>query len=264
MSACKDHDVRMLLPEAIANLTDDDLDAAYAWPGGPERQPWVRANMVASLDGAARSPDGLSAGISGDADRRVFGRLRALADVVLAGAGTVRAEGYRPARVKPEFAVRRAAAGQTTVPAIAVVSRSLRLDLASPLFTEAAVRTIVITTTGSDASARARTAEVADGIEAGESDVDLVAAVAALRERGLHRIHAEGGPTLLGQLAASHLLDEILLTVSPVLAGGAFADGDPVSRILANAVLNDAPRPMHLHHLLEDDGTLFLRYRASN
>lgn len=254
--------MRMLLPELRDDLTDADLDAAYAWPGGTERTPWLRANMVSTVDGAARSPDGLSAGISSDADRRVFGRLRGLADVVLAGAGTVRQEGYRPAQVKPEFAERRRESGQTPVPAIAVLSRSLGLDLTSSLFTDATMRTIVITTESSDAESRARTAEVADVIVAGDDDVDVVAALDALHARGLMRVHAEGGPTLLGELAARGLLDELLLTVSPVLAGGVYADRSEVHRILAGSVLDDAPRSVHLHHLLEDDGTLFLSYRA--
>lgn len=252
----------MLLPDLHDDLTDADLDAAYAWPAGDPRRPWLRANMVSTVDGAARSPDGLSAGISSDADRRVFGRLRGLADVVLAGAGTARQENYRSAQVKPDFVQRRAAAGQTPVPAIAVLSRSLRLDLTSALFTEATVRTIVITTGSSDADARARTAEVADVVVAGTDDVDLVAAVAALRARGLARIHAEGGPTLLGDLAARGLLDELLLTVSPLLAGGAYADGGEVHRILAGSVLDDAPRDVRLHHLIEDAGSLFLSYRT--
>jgi riboflavin biosynthesis pyrimidine reductase len=251
----------MLLPDRRDDLTDADLDEAYAWPGGDERQPWLRANMVSTVDGAARSPDGLSAGISSDADRRVFGRLRGLADVVLAGAGTVRQENYRPAQAKPDFVQARQEAGQAAVPAIAVLSRSLGLDLTSSLFTDAVARTIVITTESSDTDVRARTAEVADVIVAGDHDVDVVAAVAALRERGLARIHAEGGPTLLGELAARGLLDELLLTVSPVLAGGAYADRSEIHRILAGSVLDDAPRPVRLHHVLEDDGSLFLSYR---
>ena len=252
----------MLLPDLRDDLTDADLDEVYSWPSGDPRVPWLRANMVSTVDGAARSPEGLSAGISSDADRRVFGRLRGLCDVVLAGAGTVRQEGYRPAQVKPDFVDRRAAAHQTPVPAIAVLSGSLSLDLTSTLFTDATVRTIVITTESSDTAARERTAEVADVIVAGDHDVDLAAAVAALRERGMARIHAEGGPTLLGDLAARGLLDELLLTVSPVLAGGAYSDDAEIHRILAGSVLPDAPRPVRLHHVLEDAGSLFLSYRS--
>jgi riboflavin biosynthesis pyrimidine reductase len=250
--------MRMLLPVLRDDLSDADLDDAYAWPDGP----WLRANMVSTADGAARSPDGLSAGISSDADRRVFGRLRGLADVVLAGAGTARAEGYRPAGSKEEFAERRAAAGQTVVPAIALVSRSLSLDLSSPLFTDAVVRTVVVTCGSSDTAARSRVAEVADVVVAGDDDVDLADAVAQLQRRGLGRINAEGGPSLLADLAAAGVLDELLHTVSPVLAGGSYADGTAIPRILAGSPLPGAPRPLRLHHLLEDDGSLFLSYRS--
>jgi riboflavin biosynthesis pyrimidine reductase len=251
----------MLLPDPREGLTDLDLDSAYAWPGWPEPTPWVRANMVATVDGAARAPDGVSHGISSDADRRVFGRLRGLADVVLAGAGTVRQEGYRPARPKPDFAERRAAAGQSTVPAIAVLTRTLSVDLSAPLFTEALERTILLTCAASDADVRRRAAEVADVIVAGDADVDLAVALDALRDRGLARVHCEGGPTLLAQLVAADLLDELLLTMSPLLAGGTYTDRAPLHRILSGADLPDAPRPMALHHVLEDEGSLFLSYR---
>ncbi len=254
--------MRMLLPVPVDHLSDVDVDLAYAWPGDPEPLPWLRANMVATVDGAAGSPDGRSATISSDADRRVFGRLRGLADVVLVGAGTARTEGYRPARVRPEHAERRRAAGQTDVPAIALVTRSLDLDLGSDLLARSTVRTVVVTSASSDPGRRARVAEVADLIVAGEDQVDLALAVTALRERGLRRIHAEGGPRLLGDLAAADLLDELLLTVSPLLAGGAYGDDHAVPRILAGAPLPRSPRPLRLHHLLEDDGSLFLSYRT--
>ena len=253
--------MRMLLPVPADDLSDADLDAAYAWPGHPGREPWLRANMVMTADGAARSPDGLSASISSDADRRVFGRLRGLADVVLAGAGTARAEGYRPAKVRAELLERRRSSGQTDVPAIALVSRSLNLDLDSDLLARPAVRSLVITCAASDPGRRTRVAEVADVVVAGDSTVDLVAAVTQLRERGLARVHAEGGPHLLADLAAADLLDELLLTVSPLLAGGSYDAGSPIPRILDGVALTSAPRGLRLHHLLEDDGSLFLSYR---
>jgi riboflavin biosynthesis pyrimidine reductase len=220
--------------------------------------------MVSTVDGAARSPDGHSAGISTDADRRVFGRLRGLADVVLAGAGTIRSERYRPARPKADFTDRRTALGLAPVPAIAVVSRSLDLDLAAPLFTDPVVRTLVITCAASDPRRRDEAERVADVVVAGDDDVDLVAMVSALHERGLEHVHCEGGPHLLGELCAAALVDELLLTVSPVLAGGSYpAPVPPAPRVLAGPPLPVAPRPLHLHHLLEDDGTLFLSYRAA-
>lgn len=134
--------------ESDREWTLDELADAYAYPatlgtshGAPH---WLRANMVSTLDGAAQH-DGRSQAISSAADMRVFGTLRALADVVVAGAETVRLEGYRPARARDAFAARRAAAGQAPAPAIAVVSASLNLDFSLPLFTSPLVPTLVLT-----------------------------------------------------------------------------------------------------------------------
>ncbi|WP_040029062.1 dihydrofolate reductase family protein, partial [Streptomyces sp. 150FB] len=88
----------------------DELAGAYAYPATGER-PWLRANMVSSLDGAAQH-DGRSQPLSSTADMRVFGLLRGIADAVVVGAETVRQEGYRPARAREALAERRAAAGQ--------------------------------------------------------------------------------------------------------------------------------------------------------
>lgn len=144
--------MRMLWPEARDPLDDAGIDDAYAWPPGL----WLRANMVSTADGAARSPDGLSAGISSPVDKRVFGRLRGLADAILVGAGTVRAEGYRPARPKRSFEARRAAAGQRPAPVIVVVTRSLDLAPDLPLFAGPVERPVVLTCSGADPGAERR------------------------------------------------------------------------------------------------------------
>src|SRR6266568_5263104 len=134
---------------------------AYPAPGSPPSRPWVRANMVASADGAATA-QGRSGGLSGEADRQVFSVLRSLADVVLAGAGTVRAERYRPVRDTEAWAELRE--GRTPTPPIAVVTRSLGLDTEDPLLTEAPryARTIVLTTQAAPAARRAAAARHAD------------------------------------------------------------------------------------------------------
>ncbi|WP_175400430.1 dihydrofolate reductase family protein, partial [Streptomyces prasinopilosus] len=130
-----------------------ELAAAYAYPAaatgagpgsGGDREPWLRANMVSTLDGAAQH-EGRSQPLSCPADMRIFGTLRALADVVLVGAETVRREGYRPARARAEFAAAREAAGQGPTAAVAVVSASLDLDFSLPLFTSPLVPTLVLT-----------------------------------------------------------------------------------------------------------------------
>ncbi|MER7751739.1 pyrimidine reductase family protein [Kitasatospora sp. NPDC097643] len=229
------------------------LAAVYAYPDQVNQgRPWLRANMVAGLDGGARL-DGLSEGLSGDADKRIFGVLRALSDVVLVGAETVRAEGYRPARARKEFAAARAAAGQAPAPAIAVVSRSLALDLSAPLFTEPLVSTVVITTADAPEERRRAVAEVADLVIAGEGAVDLRAGVAALVERGWTRLLSEGGPRLLGQLAAAGLLDELCLSLAPLITGG------DAPRIIHDAQMPDVQR-MRLVSLIEQKGFLFTRY----
>jgi riboflavin biosynthesis pyrimidine reductase len=239
-----------------AQWTLDALAEAYAYPAEvtDAGRPWVRANMVTSLDGAARL-DGLSEGLSSPGDKRIFGVLRALADVVLVGAQTVRAEGYRPAMARAEFAAERAARGQGPAPVIAVVSAGLDLDLTLPLFTSPLVPTIVVTADAAPAERLARVREVADVVVAGEARVDVGRAVAALAGRGLPRILTEGGPRLLGQLAEGDHLDELCVTLAPLIASG------DAPRI-AHGAKSIAQR-MELIGLLEEKGFLFARYARS-
>ncbi|MFI9329859.1 pyrimidine reductase family protein [Kitasatospora sp. NPDC052868] len=231
----------------------ESLAAVYAYPDQVNHgQPWLRANMVSGLDGGAKL-EGLSEGLSGDADKRIFGVLRALADVVLVGAETVRAEGYRPGRARADFAAARRAAGQQPAPAIAVVTRSLELDLTAPLFTEPLVRTVVVTTSDAPPERLRAAAEVADVVLAGRGSVDLRSAVASLAERGWTRLLSEGGPRLLGQLAAEGLLDELCLSLAPLITAG------DAPRIIHDAEMPDVQR-MRLVSLIEQKGFLFTRY----
>ena len=239
----------------LFSASGDDLDdfalaELYAYP----RARWLRANMVSSADGAGFL-ESRTAGLSSPTDIRLFGLLRALADVVLVGAGTARTEQYKPARRRAELASLRA--GRTATPPIALVSRSLELDLETPLFAGAPpdARTIVITCTSSPADRRAAVARVADLIVAGDLVVDLREGVAALRDRGLGRVICEGGPHLLGDVKAAGLLDELCLSFSPTMAGPG------ASRVIAGQ--HSAAQEMRLAHVLaEDDGFLFFRYLA--
>jgi riboflavin biosynthesis pyrimidine reductase len=243
--------MRQLLPTYAESL---DLAEAYAYPPG---RTWVRANMIASADGAATDPSGLSGGLSGPADRELFGVLRALADVVLVGGNTVRAEGYGPAKERPEFAERRANAGQPPAPVIAVLSGSLDLDFSTDLFAATKVRPILITTRQAPADRLEKAAQVADVITAGDARVDIRAALDALHARDLHRLLTEGGPRLLAQIAAVERLDELCLAISPQLVAGD-----------AQRILN-GPRLPHrmtlgLTRLLEDGGFLFAAYERES
>jgi riboflavin biosynthesis pyrimidine reductase len=126
--------------------------------------------------------------------------------------------------------------------------------LGFPLFTAAITPPIVVTVAEAPALERKKAADLADVIIAGERDVDLAAALGALAERGYARVLAEGGPTLNGQLAAAGLLDELCLTVSPLLAGGG------AKRILTGPALPSGSG-WQIRSLCEQDGFLFLRYR---
>lgn len=227
--------VRRLRPDPAEEV---DLRSAYAVTA----QRHVRANFVASLDGAATLL-GKSAGLSSDADRALFHLLRAMTDVVLVGAGTARAENYGGAR---------SVDGRRPAP-IAVVSKSLDLDPQARLFTDTSVPPIVITCAASPAALRDRLSTIADVVVAGDVDVDLPRALDLLAERGLGRVLCEGGPRLLGSVAAAGRLDELCLTLSPVIAGG------DAGRIVAG-YRPETVEQMQLLHVLEADGHLFLRY----
>ncbi len=210
----------------------------------------VRGGMVLSADGSATS-GGSSLPLSTDADKQGFRTLRAVCDVVLVGAGTARAEDYGPVPLREPTRAWRRGHGRSERPPLALVSRSLGLDPAMRCFT-GEVRSLVVTCAAAPADRRAALAEVADVVVAGEDRVDLEAALAQLAERGLGRVLCEGGPSLLGDLAAAGLLDELCMTLSPLLAGSG-------PGLLATAL--PRPLPLHLLHVLEEDGSLLLRYR---
>lgn len=241
--------MRQLLPTPAGELTDDDLLAAYEVPPAPD--PHVRVNFVASADGAAWL-DGRSGGLSSPADKRVFALLRDLADVVLVGAGTIRTEGYAYPDFGADRRARRRALGLAELPTFAVVSGSLDLDPRSRLFVDAPVRTLIVTAATAPAARRAALDPVAEIVTAGEERVDLRAAIDALAARGLRRILSEGGPALLGGLVAAGRLDELCLTVAPLLAGPG------AGRIVAGA--GHPPVSLGILRLLAEDDSLFTRY----
>lgn len=241
--------MRQLFPDAG---DVDPLDAYGRLNRLGPRRPGVRLNMIASVDGAA-SLQGRSGALGGPADKALFAMLRALADVILVGAGTMRAEGYGHARLDDAAQARRTRWGLPAVPPIAVVTRACRLDWASPFFSQARQRPLVVTVASAAGADQARAAAVADVVMAGETEVDLAAAVGALGERGHDNVLAEGGPAIAAELGAAGLLDEVCLTVSPLLAAG------DAHRILDGPALAP-PERLELARVLEADGYLFMRY----
>lgn len=228
--------MRKLFPDFAENIDPAEL---YSMARSPhDGQPWVMANMVSSLDGAATSK-GKSGMLSTPGDKQIFHLLRGMAEVILVGAGTVRAEGYGPAK------------GPNT-PAIAIVSARLDLDWASPLFTETVTRPYVLTCHQAPEKLRDKASSVADVVVTGDTTVDIKEALQELARRGTKVVLCEGGPTLLGQIVEADLLDELCLAISPVLVG------------------NQGPRILHEMSaqfrkaepitILEEEGCLFLRY----
>ena len=230
-----------LWPDRAENLHDDDLVADLG--------EGVRVNFVESIDGAA-THGGLSGDLSGAADKRHFELLRRVADVVLVGAGTIRDEGYGGLRVSDASARWRQERGMPAHPHLAIVSGQLDLDPASKVFTAAPVRPFVVTS--SAASGTDRFTDVADVIATGDEQVDLSAALGALRSRGLTRILCEGGPSLFGSLLTADAVDELCVTISPSLEAG------EAPRISHSDV--PAARSMTLVHVLRSGDTLLLRY----
>ncbi|WP_432557526.1 pyrimidine reductase family protein [Granulicoccus sp. GXG6511] len=232
-----------------------DLLAPYAVPRVPPAgRAWTMANMVAGLDGTAAF-GGRVGPLSDGPDVELFRLMRALADVVLVGAETVRKEGYGPVRLPESRQAARVAAGRTPLPPVAVVSRSLDLDWDTPLFTKAEALTMVVTCASAPADRLERARAAAEVLVVGDEGVDLDALLREFAERGLPTVLCEGGPTLLGRFAAQGLLDELCLTVSPIMGG----DPLPVALTPEGGGLS----AYRLCHTLAHESTLFLRYERA-
>jgi riboflavin-specific deaminase-like protein len=246
--------VRQIHPTVRDHVDAFELYAADARPASPDR-PWVMVNMVASVDGAT-AVAGRSGALGGEGDRRVFRAVRAVADVIVAAAATVRAEDYGPPIISEGVRTARLARGQTPVPTLAVITNTLDLDPDARLFSErsGAAPPLVITSSLAPAHAREKLGSHAEIVVAGDERVDLPRALRAIAERGARTVLVEGGPSLNGQLIAAGLVDELCLTVSPLLVGGSSAR-------IAHGIGTDTLHRLRLDRILVDEGdALFLRY----
>jgi riboflavin-specific deaminase-like protein len=247
----------------------DDLVAEQRARGHAADRPWVMLNMASTADGRA-TLEGRSGSISSVADRELFHALRAIADAVLVGAGTLRAERYGRIIAAPDTRAARQAQGRSEEPLACVVSRTLRLDPQTPLLACAQARVLVITPCAGELPGGVRAqvqyvrARTADGL------LDLPGALAQLRaQHGVQTLLCEGGPHLNGELFAAGLVDELLLALAPKLAGGngIVADelapsGEQRLRIVNGPELRP-PLALELASALQSESHLFLRYRAA-
>ncbi len=237
--------MRLLLPHP-RQLSPDDLHEIYSG----QTSPCLRAGFVVALDGGI-SFAGSSRPLRTPTDEAAFHALRAVADAVVVGAGTVRAEGYGPVRPRPGGLVWRHAHGLPPVPPLVTVSRSLDLDPADRCFSGPS---LVVTCASADRHRKSRLSAVTEVVVAGEDDVDLSAAVCALHERGFTRLLCEGGPQLLAALLQRGLVEELCLTLTPLLLGAA-------PHLLPTALT--APQQLELRHLIDGDGVLLARYAVT-
>jgi riboflavin biosynthesis pyrimidine reductase len=233
--------------------TRGELFDAYALHGRDGTR--VRTNFVSSADGAV-TLGGQSGTLGGDTDRELMQVLRAMADVVLVGAGTVRAEGYGGLKVDERDVEWRRARGLDDQPALAVVSGGLHLDPADAFLTDAVRKPVIVTTDAAAAVAGGRFESAATVMACGEDDVDLAAMLDGFARRGWTQVLCEGGPHLFGALLEADLVDEVCVTLAPRFVGG------DAGRIVQGAA--EADRRFELAGVVTDDeGFAFLRYAAS-
>lgn len=231
----------------ILHLSPEEIPSHYlADPrSGVDGRPWVLVGMISSLDGSA-VVDGGSTALGGPPDRQVFRALRAVADVIVVGAGTVRSERYRQVSLPDDLRDWRRRQGKTDQPRIAIVSESLRID---PTESLAGSHPLVFTTEASAVSAGGGVGRWAEVVTVGDFSVEPSSMLAHLGREGAQTVLVEGGPRLNGAL--SDHVDEVCLTISPVLAGGhgsRIVDGPP------------AGRGASLDRVILSEGFLLLRY----
>ncbi len=216
----------------------------------PTARPWVSTNMVMSADGSYTS-DGLSGALSSPGDKQMFMALRALSDVVLAGASTVRKEKYHRPRAQEFSLDARRQNGQEPAPTLVVVSRSMDLGTEPPILTDDGPVPFMAHPRGMTLPANLHGL---DDLAVGDDGVDMIELMSAFHSRGVRNVICEGGPHLLGQLAADDLIDEYNLTLAPTLVGG------PDTGLLGGLGVG---RSFHLHRVLRDGDHLMLCYRRS-
>ncbi|RRO13145.1 pyrimidine reductase family protein [Saccharopolyspora rhizosphaerae] len=240
--------MRQLWPDA-ATLDDRQLEDLYTYPAD-ER--WLVVNFVSSADGAVEL-DGTARGLSTPADQEVLKLGSDLADVMLVGATTAMAEGFRGKHPDTATRERRLRHGLSEVPPTAVVTSGDSLPADAPVITEAETPTIVITcATAPGEKLNAWREAGADLLITGMGSVNLATATKSLAERGLRHVDCEGGPHLFGGLLAAGLVDELRLTVSPMLVSGSH------SRIATGELFDTLE--LELASVVSEEGAMMMRY----
>jgi len=215
----------------------------------PADRPFVFVNMISTIDGRA-ARDGRSATIGGEADLELLLELRALADAVLIGTGTLRAEGYDRLVKRDERRARRRAAGLAEDPLAVILSRRFDVPWEAGLFQ--APEQPVLVYTHADAG---DPPDVPAPVEVVRLEVAaLTEMLADLRARGVRALLSEGGPTMHGALHAAGVVDELHLTIAPLVTGD---DDEP--NIVDGGRLPEAAE-LELVSVRQEGSEVFLRY----
>jgi len=226
----------------------DPLQVQMSYPRGRSDRPWVVGNFVTTIDGAA-VVDGGSTAINDEDDKEMFAALRAVPDFILVGAGTVRAENYSPVTLDERRRQARVEARLEPTPHLAVVTRSLDLEPSHRVFGDPEHRVTVLTDHDAPDDRFAALSEVADVVRLKSTEPEDVLHFMRMARVVL----CEGGPSLMGQLIAAEVVDELALTVAPMLAAGE-------SPRMAHGPAPESPLDMRLNRVLHGDRSLFLRY----
>jgi riboflavin-specific deaminase-like protein len=243
--------MRRLIPDPGPTTVEEQLDSYEPWREPRDQRPFVAMNFDTTVDGRA-TIGGVSGPIGSAADTAMLAGLRTRFDAVMIGAGTMRAERYGRPVASQEKRERRERIGLSHDPLMVIVSGGLDLPWDAPLFTEGGGRILVFTASEDEPPE----VETSLRVVRHPGSVDLGAALRHLREeREVRTVLCEGGPRLHAEMEAGGLVDELFLTISPKLAGGA------APRILEGEL--PGVEPLELAWLLEEDGELFARYRRA-
>lgn len=223
----------------------DDLEFGEPAPG---QRPYLVVNMIATADGQARAGDGTAA-LGNATDLALLVKLREQVDCVMAGTGTIEIEHLKGPASRPETRELRRRRGLRPRPLFATVTRSGTLPMAAPLFQDAGLEVVVF-------SAAELSLEGASAAVTQVRESDSAAMLSVLRERfGVRSVLLEGGPQLNRQFFAAGLVDELFLTIAPLLTGA-----DQPFPIIRGGLPRDLP--LTLVSVLLDEEHLFLRYRV--
>jgi riboflavin-specific deaminase-like protein len=241
--------MQLLIPERRETSPEELASGLKLGDRAPEGRPYLALNMVSSLDGKA-TLSGRTAGLSSELDRTLFHHLRTQADAVMVGAGTLREERYGLMTKTEELREKRRSEGLEPHALAVIVSARLNLPSDLPILQEPDQRVVIVT--GSEEELPGVRAQV-EYLRVGD-DVALMAA--KLREEhGVRSVLCEGGPTLNSYLLAAGVVDELFLSLHPLLTGGAAAMTIVAGRTLV------APAELELVSLADAEGDLFTRWR---